>query len=207
MRAALLAMLGQFDEARPIAHEAAEQLRELSGEDDQGAEWLAYIEEHAGDYESAARFMRQFCALLERRGHRSILSTYAPMLGRYLCILGRFDEAEPLAELGRQLGAADDVMTQTVWRQVQARVAATRGEHVKAEALAREAAAIAARTDGSNMRGAALFDLAEVLAAAGRTQEAAEALEQALERYERKKNLAMVVQVKPKLEELRAHVS
>ena len=33
------------------------------------------------------------------------------------------------------------------------------------------------------------------------------AVEQALERYERKKNLAMVAQVRPKLEELRAHVS
>ena len=40
------------------------------------------------------------------------------------------------------------------------------------------------------------------LRAAGRTEEAAEALEQALERYERKKNLAMVAQVRPSLERL-----
>jgi hypothetical protein len=45
-----------------------------------------------------------------------------------------------------------------------------------------------------------------VLSAAHRTDEAAEALEQALERYERKKNLAMVAQVCPRLEELRAAV-
>jgi hypothetical protein len=38
------------------------------------------------------------------------------------------------------------------------------------------------------MQGDVLGDLAEVLAAAGRTEEAAEALEQALERYQRKKN-------------------
>ena len=55
-----------------------------------------------------------------------------------------------------------------------------------------------------NMQGDALCDLAEVLAAAGRTNEAAVALEQALERYERKKNLAMVAQVRPKLKALRA---
>jgi hypothetical protein len=42
-----------------------------------------------------------------------------------------------------------------------------------------------------------------VLAAAGRTDEAVEALEQALERYERKKNLAMVTQARRKLEALR----
>ena len=56
-------------------------------------------------------------------------------------------------------------------------------------------------------QGDALCDLAEVLATAGRSDEAVDALEQALERYERKKNLAMVAQVKPKLEELRARVS
>jgi hypothetical protein len=43
-----------------------------------------------------------------------------------------------------------------------------------------------------------------VLAAAGRADEAAEALEQALDRYERKKNLAMVAEVRPRLEALRA---
>ena len=62
---------------------------------------------------------------------------------------------------------------------------------------------ITERTDGLNIQGDAFCDLAEVLAAAGRTDEAADALEQALDRYERKKNLAMVAQVKPKLEELR----
>ena len=32
------------------------------------------------------------------------LSTYAPMLGRVLCLLGRYDEAELLAQRGRELG-------------------------------------------------------------------------------------------------------
>jgi tetratricopeptide (TPR) repeat protein len=90
-----------------------------------------------------------------------------------------------------------------LWRQVQARVHAHRGEHGEAERLAREAVAIAERTDSLNNQGDALCDLAEVLAAAGRGDEAAGALEQALERYERKKNLAMVTQVRPKLKELR----
>ena len=103
--------------------------------------------------------------------------------------------------------ASDDLVTQVLWRQVQALVHAHRGEHAEAERLAREAVAIAERTDGLNYQGDAFCDLAEVLAAAGRTDEAAEALEQALERYERKKNLAMVAQVTPRLEKLRAGVS
>jgi thioredoxin-like negative regulator of GroEL len=53
------------------------------------------------------------------------------------------------------------------------------------------------------MQGDALCDLAEVLHAAGRSNEAAATLSQALERYEQKKNLAMVAQVMPRLEALR----
>jgi hypothetical protein len=66
-----------------------------------------------------------------------------------------------------------------------------------------EAIARAERTDMLSLQGEVLCDLAEVLAAADRTDEAAEALEQALDRYERKKNLAMAAQVRPKLEVLR----
>ena len=91
-----------------------------------------------------------------------------------------------------------------LWRQVQALVHAHRGEHAQAEPLAREAVAISEPTDALNFQGDALCDLAEVLAAAGRVEEAGVALAQALERYERKKNLAMVAQVQPRLEALRA---
>ena len=88
-----------------------------------------------------------------------------------------------------------------------ARVYANRGDVAAAEVLAREAVEIVDGTDSLNSQAEARIDLAEVLVAAGRTDEAAVALEQALDRYERKKNLAMVAQVKPKLEELRARVS
>jgi tetratricopeptide (TPR) repeat protein len=86
---------------------------------------------------------------------------------------------------------------------VQARVHGNRGEHTEAERLAREAVAIYELTDLLNDQAAARCDLAEVLVAAGRRHEAAEAFEQALERYARKKNLAMVAQVRPRLEALR----
>ena len=109
------------------------------------------------------------------------------LLGRVLCELGRFDEAEPLAQLGREEGDEEDPQVQALWRQVQARVLAYRGEFESAEALAREAIAIVEQTDGLNMAGDAHRDLADVLTAAGRTDEGAEALEQAIDRYERKR--------------------
>ena len=60
------------------------------------------------------------------------------------------------------------------------------------------------RTDALNQQGDALRDLAEVLHAARRTPEAASTLAQALERYERKHNLAQAAQVRDRLAELRA---
>jgi tetratricopeptide (TPR) repeat protein len=141
--------------------------------------------------------------MLERMDSRAHHSTYAPLLGRSLCALDHYDEAEPLAQLGRELGGEQDFATQALWRQVQARVHAHRGEHAEAERLAREAVAIVERTDATNRKGDSLCDLAEVLAAASRTNDAAAALEQGLEHYENKKNVAMVAQVRPRLDALR----
>jgi len=201
-RSTLLAMLARFDEAWAIALAARERLREVGAEDDG---WLQFadIALLAGDHESAVGYLRTGCDLLERRGAWGPLSTLAPLLGRSLHALGHSEEAEHLARRGRELGSEDDLPTQTLWRQVQALVHAHRGEHEEAERLAREAVSVADQMDALNVQGDAYRDLAEVLAAAGRPAEAAEELEQALERYERKKNLAMVAQVKPKLEELR----
>jgi Flp pilus assembly protein TadD len=86
-----------------------------------------------------------------------------------------------------------------MWRQVRALVLASRGEHTEAVQLAREAVTILEPTDSLTEQGQAFADLAEVLAAAGRTDDARTALEQALDRYERKKNLVMAERVREKL--------
>ncbi len=201
-RARVLAMLDRFEEAWPLALEASERLRELTGSD--GGEHIADIATFVGDFETAAAYLRVHCDRLEAQHRFNNLSTYAPMLGRSLCALGCYSEAEPLAKQGRELGHEQDLATQTLWRQVQARVLAHRGQHTDAEKLAREAVEIIERTDGLNFQGSAFSDLAEVLTAAGRSDEAAAALAQALDRYERKRNLAMARRVRERLAELQA---
>jgi len=201
IRAELLAMLGRFEEAWALALPAAERFRELRG-DATGENYLAEIAALAGEPATAVDHLRRWCDLLERHGSRALLSTSAPQLGRSLCALHRYDEAEPLAKLGRELGSEDDFATQMLWRQVQAQILAHRGEHSEAERLAREAVAIGAQTDALNLQGDALCDLAEVLVLAGRPKAAAEALEQALARYKRKKNLVMADRAQARLAEL-----
>ena len=200
-RARLLAMLDRHADAWPVALDASDRLRELTG--DYGSEYcLAEIATLAGDHESAVRYSRIYCKWLETHHQRNNLSTWAPTLGRSLCALGRYEEAEPLAQRGRSLGDQQDATTQALWRQVQALVLARRGQHAEAESLAREAVAIIERTDGLNLQGDALCDLAEVLNAGGRGDEAAGALTQALERYERKRNLATERRVRERLADL-----
>ena len=201
-RAVLLAMLGRLDEAWPLAREANDRLSALRGSLEEG--WLAEIARLAGDLEAAARYLRRSNEFLEAHGMRNVLSGSAPQLGRVLCALGRHDEAAPLAQLGRQLAADHDVWAQVLWRQAQALVDAASGEYAEAERLAREAVAIAERTDGLNLQGDALCDLAEVLAAAGKPDEADAALQQALARYERKENLVMAERVGARLTGLRS---
>ena len=196
-RAYLHALLSRFEEAWEVAREQTERLRELRGTGHEA--WLAYIARLEGDEERAARYLRLFCDSLEEHGQSAVLSTFAPTLGRSLCTLGRYDEAERLALVGRELGNEHDRLTQATWRQVQALVLSSRGEHAEAERIARKAVEIMEATDALSNQGDARSDLAEVLAAAGRTEEAVAALEQALDRYERKKNLVMAERVREKL--------
>jgi tetratricopeptide (TPR) repeat protein len=190
-------MLARFDEAWALAHASSERLAEFGGP--RGRVWLADVSAVAGDYEAAARYGRQSVDVFREQGHLAFEASYGARLGRWLCVLGRFDEAEPLAELGRGVAAEE---SDSLWRQVQARVHAHRGEHREAERLARDALSIVEQTDMLNLQGDAYWDLAEVLAAAGRFDESFAALAEAITRYERKKNLAMVAQLTPRLAEL-----
>jgi tetratricopeptide (TPR) repeat protein len=197
LRAHLLAMLDRIEEAWAAALSAGERLREL-GLATTGA-WVADVALLAGDYETAASQLQDACDRLEAIGNTGELSTYAPMLGLVLCELGRHDEAELLAQRGRRLGDPQDNMTQTLWRQVQALVHSSRGQHVEAERLAREAVDFSLQGDSPLHQGDAFFHLAEVLEASGRRDEADAALREALDNYERKRNIPLARRTRERL--------
>ena len=195
-RAWLLAMLDRFDEAMPLALEANARQYELDGR--RLLEWrVAEIALLRGDHEEAAARLRLVCEWLEEREQLPYLTLYLSLLGRVLCVLGRFDEAQALADRARELEEDDE--SSLPWRQVHALVHSHRGEHAEAEEAAREAVDAVERSDGLNDQAAAWWDLAEVLQAAGRGDEAAAAFGNALERYERKKNIPMARQVRERI--------
>ena len=83
-----------------------------------------------------------------------------------------------------------------------AKLLARRGDLDEAEALAREAVALAAETEFVDLRGDSLLALAEVLRLAGRTDEAAEAMRQALALWEAKGNVIYAERTRALLAEL-----
>ncbi len=197
-RAILLTMLDRTDEARALANAAEERLREFGHAGDANA-WLAEIDLLTGDLEQAATHYRALCRHLESNDRRGELSSYAPVLGRILCTFGSYDEADRLAEQGRELGDPDDVVTQGAWRRTKAIVYSAQGQHAEAERLIREAVELAATTDELDWQAELFGDLAEVLEAAGRRDEAIAAWQESLDRYERKQIIPLARRTRERL--------
>ena len=193
-RSQALAMLGRFDEARLIMSDVRTRLAErgdsfgiatVLGQDFTSVALLA--SDPATAAESGSEAMRLYGEL----GERGFASTAAAWLAQALYELDRLDQADTWAARAAELGASDDAATQMVSRQVKAKVLARRGAPAEAERFAREALAIGEETDQLNAQADAYVDLGEVLALAGRAEEAAAAFGEALARYERKENLVM----------------
>jgi len=150
------------------------------------------IELLAGDPAAAERELRRGRDLLADMGDRSRFSTAAAFLSRALYAQGRHEEADSAAAAAATATMAYDFYTQALWRGTRALVLATAGQAQAAEQFAREAVAFAKETDSVNLVGDALVDLAEVLAASGRTADAMTYAKEALHHYHEKGNRVSV---------------
>ncbi|HEV8252010.1 MAG TPA: adenylate/guanylate cyclase domain-containing protein [Candidatus Limnocylindria bacterium] len=177
----LLVLQGRFAEARErniLARAAFEEL----GNRNQIADSIndaGEIEHRAGNLKAAAQLIRESFEAMISTGDRSYASTIAAGLGEVLLGLGEDDEALRFGMIARDTSSSDDVSSQAGGRAVQARVLSRRGEHEGAEALAREAEAIMARTDYLAHHGNVLVHLARVLHEAGKADEARAAAQEA----------------------------
>ena len=188
--AVLEAMSGEFEQARELLADGTRSISELGL-----TVWAAnnaqeayYVEMLAGNPEAAASTLRTSYATLEQMGERGFLSTIAGFLAHALCAQGEYDEAERFSRASQAAAAPDDALSQVLWRTARAKVQAQRGDAESAETLAREAVQLAEGSELLNTQGDALLDLATVLTAAGRREEALTAAEAAAERYEQKGN-------------------
>ena len=146
----------------------------------------AQIAELAGDLDAAEEAFRWGCTNLEVIGETGALSTLQGMLASVLCDQNRYGEADVLSLQSEQAADTDDLVTQIWWRCGRARASARRGALADAEALAREACAIADGGDYFEGRGRSKEALAEVLHLADRHEDAEQAARNAVAIYERK---------------------
>jgi class 3 adenylate cyclase/predicted ATPase len=198
--AALHAMSGRFEEARPLLAQG----RAIS--DELGFRvWVAGFSLAAGDIElladdpvAAERELRRGYEALETMGERALLATVAAELARAVCAQARYEEAEQLTSVSEELARPLDVSAQIAWRTVRATCIAARGELADAEAVAREALRAAEQTDDLNRQARVLVALADIVRPAGREAEAASLEEQALALFERKGNVVLAERVQGK---------
>jgi tetratricopeptide (TPR) repeat protein len=200
----LEAMRGNFEVARRLILEGRDYANELghrlvaAGISMQEEE----IELAAGNPEAAAAAGLKGVDELAALGERGWLSTVAGHAAEALYRLGRDDEAWRMTDTADEAGAADDVITQMLILQVRAKILARRGELAEAERLAGEAVAWGEPTDALAHKADSYRDLAIVLGAAGKPDEALAALGQAETLYEEKGHTVGVARIK----ELRAEL-
>jgi DNA-binding SARP family transcriptional activator len=189
-RGRFAAMVGDFERAREAVAEARAIFVDLglvmfvAGH----ASAAGFVETMAGDPAAAERELRAGYELVQRAAMRG---SYFGMgvreeLAQAVYALGRTAEAKALSEESERLSAADDLQAQVQWRSVRAKVLGREGRSDEANALAREALALAERTELVLVHAGALLDLAEVLRLDGRAHEAVAFAERARGLYELK---------------------
>jgi tetratricopeptide (TPR) repeat protein len=159
------------------------------------------IELLAGDAVAAECELRPAYEVLKRTEHWGYLASIVPRFVDALLAQGRDEEGLRATELIERHIVAEDVDGQVGWRQVRARLLARRGEVEQAERIAREALAMAERTDYLELRAEALVALAEVLHIAGSSKDSASALEKAIRLYEQKGNVVAAERGRSRLAE------
>ncbi len=148
-QARLLAMVGEFDEARRLHAEGLAVTRESgmllhAAAAEMG---VGFIELHAGDYEAADIGLRGSVQKLDELGDRAFYSTSAMNHAFVLIQLGRYDEARRVSALARERSNVDDLVNIAGLDAIDGALLAEAGDHAAGVALAQAAVARGDTTD------------------------------------------------------------
>ena len=139
----------------------------------------------AGRFEDAETTLLPARDALKTYGEKGFLSTVSGLVAMVLAMQGRHDDAEPLVEDARTLGAEDDVSTQAYWRAAKGRILSGRGDHAAAGDLVDESIALLHPRRSLDLIILSI-NAAAVHRAAGRADEAKRLLERSVELREQK---------------------
>jgi len=205
LRGHLLAVRGDFAAAYAATARGRGMARELGLLTIAGAIEMqeAEVALVSGDPERAVAAGFAGIEQLEQAGEKAWLSTLAGQTAEALYRLGRDEEAWELTEKAETAGTGADITTRMLVSQVRAKLLVRRGDFEGAERLAREALSVGAGIDNIELLADAWRDLAIVLTAVGKVDEALEALAEAHSLYEGKGHTPGVTRI----EELRAQLA
>jgi class 3 adenylate cyclase/tetratricopeptide (TPR) repeat protein len=187
-RAEVERLEGRFDDAERLTQRALDGfqalgMRTMAATCDQSS---ASIQLSKGDASAAVALLLRSETILAEFGERPMRSTTQAMLARAHEMLGSLDDARAAVDLAEQLSALRDVANFAITHGVRARVALAQGDPEAAEQWARSALDHALKTDFVGFQAEARLELARVMWARSRDEEAALEALAALELFEAK---------------------
>jgi class 3 adenylate cyclase/tetratricopeptide (TPR) repeat protein len=203
--AGLTAMEGRFEDARTHLDRAMSTLDQLGLRVRAAAlSYLSgFIDLLADQPVKAEEHLRRGCEACERMGGTYVLGNLLALRAQAVYAQGRYVEAVQLGEAAKEAGTADDVVGKVTAQGARAKALARLGWGEEPESLAGEAVAAARGSGLLNLLADALADLADVHETMGRTEQAVQAAEEALDLYLRKGNTVSARVTRLTLERLR----
>jgi class 3 adenylate cyclase/tetratricopeptide (TPR) repeat protein len=203
------AMLGDVESSRRAAADAWALIEEFDLALARGlfAGDVGLAELIGRDLDRAEQVLRRGHDMLVEMGDLGVRSSVDPLLADVLFHRGRHDDALELTAEVRAIAGPDDLDAQPRWRAARARVLSYRGEHDEALALLDEAIALVEPLDFLELKGYVHDVHAEALVRVDRTDEAATAVQRAIDAHEQKGNVVSAARARAVLDGLEARAS
>lgn len=184
-RGQLARLEGRFPDARRFIAQALDGFQALGMRELEASclGELGVVELSAGDPVAALPWLLRSDALLAELSQHGLRSTIRARIAQTHGLLNDLGSARKAVELAERLSAPEDILNFAITHRVRARLALSEQNAEGAVRWGRSAVANALRTDALEVRADATLDLASVLEAAGRREDAVPEARVALELF------------------------